>query len=286
LATDPGELAAIVRAVRPGVRLPLWVKLSPNVGDVAAVGRAAEAAGADALSAINTLRGLAIDLEGRRPRLASGSGGLSGPAIKPAALSKVCLGFASSESGVPSPNVHLYLRGGLPPSVSALNCTSRGALPSSGSASAQARSGAASSACPAAVVVGPPAAAGGAAGAVDAVGAFGVSLGPPPHPGAPSATRATSRAEQASLPFMKLPPGPKFVRRRILTDGLQAVKLWPLATLLPLALGAGASWAVPTRGDLRLLAVLAAFPDRPLDHDRQSFMVLMDRFVAYYREVS
>ena len=86
LATDPGELAAIVRAVRPGVRLPLWVKLSPNVGDVAAVGRAAEAAGADALSAINTLRGLAIDLEGRRPRLASGSGGLSGPAIKPVAL--------------------------------------------------------------------------------------------------------------------------------------------------------------------------------------------------------
>ena len=76
------------------------------------------------------------------------------------------------------------------------------------------------------------------------------------------------------------------MRRRILTDGLQAVKLWPLATLLPLALGAGASWAVPTRGDLRLLAVLAAFPDRPLDHDRQSFMVLMDRFVAYYREVS
>ena len=72
LATDPGELAAIVRAVRPGVRLPLWVKLSPNVGDITAVG--------------NTLRGLAIDLEGRRPRLASGSGGLSGPAIKPVAL--------------------------------------------------------------------------------------------------------------------------------------------------------------------------------------------------------
>ena len=86
LATDPAELAAIVRAVRPRVRLPLWVKLSPNVGDVTAVGRAAEAEGADALSAINTLRGLAIDLEGRRPRLASGSGGLSGPAIKPVAL--------------------------------------------------------------------------------------------------------------------------------------------------------------------------------------------------------
>ena len=86
LATDPAALAAIVRAVRPRVRLPLWVKLSPNVGDVTVVGRAAEAEGADALSAINTLRGLAIDLEGRRPRLASGSGGLSGPAIKPVAL--------------------------------------------------------------------------------------------------------------------------------------------------------------------------------------------------------
>jgi len=83
---DPAALAAIVRAVRPRVRLPLWVKLSPNVGDVTAVGRAAEAEGADALSAINTLRGLAIDLERRRPRLASGSGGLSGPAIKPVAL--------------------------------------------------------------------------------------------------------------------------------------------------------------------------------------------------------
>ena len=61
------------------------------------------------------------------------------------------------------------------------------------------------------VVVGPPAAGagGGAAGAVVAVGPFGASLGPPPHPGAPSTTRVTSRAEQASVPFMKLPPGPK-----------------------------------------------------------------------------
>jgi len=86
LASDPAALAAIVRAVRPRVRLPLWVKLSPNVGDIAVVGRAAEAEGADALSAINTLRGLAVDLEGRKLRLASGSGGLSGPAIKPVAL--------------------------------------------------------------------------------------------------------------------------------------------------------------------------------------------------------
>jgi len=87
LAADPVALGGIVRAVRPRVRaVPLWVKLSPNVADIATVGRAAEAEGADALSAINTLRGLAIDLETRRPRLATGGGGLSGPAIKPVAL--------------------------------------------------------------------------------------------------------------------------------------------------------------------------------------------------------
>jgi dihydroorotate dehydrogenase (NAD+) catalytic subunit len=86
LATDPAALAAIVRAVRPRVRLPLWVKLSPNVADITTVGRAAESEGADALSAINTLRALAVDLATRRPKLASRTGGLSGPAIKPVAL--------------------------------------------------------------------------------------------------------------------------------------------------------------------------------------------------------
>ena len=90
LAADPDALAAIIRAVRPRVRaVPLWVKLSPNVADVAVVGRAAEAAGADALTAINTLRGLAVDVATRQPRLASGGGGLSGPAIKPVALRMV-----------------------------------------------------------------------------------------------------------------------------------------------------------------------------------------------------
>ena len=59
-----------------------------------------------------------------------------------------------------------------------------------------------------------------------------------------------------------------------------------LATLLPLALGAAPGWAVQVRGDIRLLAVLAAFPDRPLDHQRDHFAGLLDRFVAYYREVS
>lgn len=86
LATDPVALSDIVRRVRARVRAPLWVKISPNVGDVTVVGRAAAEAGADALCAINTLRGTAIDLETRQPRLASGSGGLSGPAIKPVAL--------------------------------------------------------------------------------------------------------------------------------------------------------------------------------------------------------
>jgi dihydroorotate dehydrogenase (NAD+) catalytic subunit len=89
IAADPGALAALVRAVRRRVRGPLWVKLSPNTGDVVAVARAVEAEGADAVSAINTLRGMAIDAAARRPRLAAGSGGLSGPAIKPVALAMV-----------------------------------------------------------------------------------------------------------------------------------------------------------------------------------------------------
>lgn len=89
LATDPGALGQIVRAVRRRVRGPLWVKLSPNVGDVATVGRVAEAEGADALTAINTLRGMAVDASTRRARLAAITGGLSGPAIKPVALAMV-----------------------------------------------------------------------------------------------------------------------------------------------------------------------------------------------------
>jgi dihydroorotate dehydrogenase (NAD+) catalytic subunit len=90
LATDPVALGNIVRAARTRVtRSPLWVKLSPNVGDIATVARAAESEGADALCAINTLRGMAVDLDTRRPSLASVGGGLSGPAIKPVALRMV-----------------------------------------------------------------------------------------------------------------------------------------------------------------------------------------------------
>jgi dihydroorotate dehydrogenase (NAD+) catalytic subunit len=65
------------------------VKLSPNVTDITAIARAAEDAGADAVSLINTLLGMAIDLETRQPRLPLGCGGLSGPAIKPVALRMV-----------------------------------------------------------------------------------------------------------------------------------------------------------------------------------------------------
>jgi len=89
LAADPGALGGIVGTVRARVRAPLWVKLSPNVADIATVAHAAEDAGADAVTAINTLRGMAVDLAARRPRLATGTGGLSGPAIKPVALQMV-----------------------------------------------------------------------------------------------------------------------------------------------------------------------------------------------------
>jgi dihydroorotate dehydrogenase (NAD+) catalytic subunit len=76
----------VIRAVRKATRLPVIPKLSPNVGDITVFARAAEDAGADALSCINTLLGLAVDVEARRPRLAFGTGGLSGPAIRPVAV--------------------------------------------------------------------------------------------------------------------------------------------------------------------------------------------------------
>lgn len=88
-AADARATAAIVARARRATGLPLWVKLSPNVADIAEVAVAAEEAGADAIVAINTLRGMAVDVESRRPALASTSGGLSGPAIKPVALHMV-----------------------------------------------------------------------------------------------------------------------------------------------------------------------------------------------------
>lgn len=79
----------LVRAVRTITDYPVWVKLSPNVTDITTIARAVADAGADALSAINTLLGMAINSETRKPELANVTGGLSGPAIKPVALRSV-----------------------------------------------------------------------------------------------------------------------------------------------------------------------------------------------------
>ncbi|MCU0607053.1 MAG: dihydroorotate dehydrogenase [Candidatus Edwardsbacteria bacterium] len=83
---DPAAAAAVTRAVKRATALPVIVKLSPNVSDIAPVARAVAAAGADALSLINTLFGMRIDIERRRPSLGNVTGGLSGPAIMPVAL--------------------------------------------------------------------------------------------------------------------------------------------------------------------------------------------------------
>ena len=83
---DPKMTHEVVAAVRKATKLPVIPKLSPNVADITVFARAAEEAGADALSCINTLLGLAIDVETRRPKLAFGTGGLSGPAIRPIAV--------------------------------------------------------------------------------------------------------------------------------------------------------------------------------------------------------
>lgn len=87
--TDPACAARAVSACRDATSKPLIVKLSPNVTDVVVMARACADAGADALSLINTLTGMAIDLNRRRPVLANVTGGLSGPAIKPVALRMV-----------------------------------------------------------------------------------------------------------------------------------------------------------------------------------------------------
>ncbi len=86
---DPTLAAEVTRAVRAATELPLIVKLTPNVTDIVAIARAVEAAGADAVSATNTYVGMAIDVRHRRPIISRGSGGLSGPAIKPLALHAV-----------------------------------------------------------------------------------------------------------------------------------------------------------------------------------------------------
>ena len=81
--------ASVVKAVRERYKKTLIVKLSPNVTDIAEIARACEAEGADSVSLINTLMGMAIDIEKRRPVLSIATGGLSGPAVKPVALRMV-----------------------------------------------------------------------------------------------------------------------------------------------------------------------------------------------------
>ncbi len=87
--TDPAVAAAVTQAVRAVWQGPLIVKLTPNVTDIVCIAKAVEDAGADALSLINTLQGMAIDIRSRRPILANTMGGLSGPAVKPVALRMV-----------------------------------------------------------------------------------------------------------------------------------------------------------------------------------------------------
>ena len=85
----PESAAEVVRAVRKQTTKPLMIKLSPNVTDITKIAKSVEAEGADSISLINTITGMAIDIETRRPKIANITGGLSGPAIKPVALRMV-----------------------------------------------------------------------------------------------------------------------------------------------------------------------------------------------------
>jgi dihydroorotate dehydrogenase (NAD+) catalytic subunit len=89
MGADPFELSALLDHVRPRTDKPLIVKLTPNVADVASVARCAEAAGADALSLVNTLRGLALEPASGRHWLGGKTGGVSGPAVRAIALAQV-----------------------------------------------------------------------------------------------------------------------------------------------------------------------------------------------------
>jgi len=86
---DPKCAAQVTKAVRAATSLPVIVKLTPNTGDIAGVAKAVAEAGADAISLINSVRAMAIDLVSKRPSIGSVTGGLSGPAIKPIALAMV-----------------------------------------------------------------------------------------------------------------------------------------------------------------------------------------------------
>ena len=87
--TDPDAAASVVRAVKAVTTKPVIVKLTPNVTDIAAIAAACEQAGADGISLINTIQAMRIDLASRKPLLANGTGGLSGPAVFPVAVRMV-----------------------------------------------------------------------------------------------------------------------------------------------------------------------------------------------------
>ncbi len=89
MGADPGELSRLLHRVRPLTDKPLIVKLTPNVADVTEPARAAQTAGADALSLINTIRGMALDPRSGQPWLGGGTGGSSGPAVRANALAQV-----------------------------------------------------------------------------------------------------------------------------------------------------------------------------------------------------
>ena len=112
-AMSAQDTAVALAAMRTQTRLPLWAKLTPNTGDIAAIARAAEDGGADALVVANTILGMAIDVNTRRPKLGNVMGGLSGPAVKPIILRMVyqcaravkipivgCGGIATGEDAV------------------------------------------------------------------------------------------------------------------------------------------------------------------------------------------
>lgn len=87
--TTPEGVAEVTKSVRRVTKLPMIVKLTPNVSDIGSIAMAAESAGADAVSLINTITGMVIDVKTRRPVLANNTGGLSGPAVRPVAVRMV-----------------------------------------------------------------------------------------------------------------------------------------------------------------------------------------------------
>ncbi|MDY6965555.1 MAG: dihydroorotate dehydrogenase, partial [Halobacteriota archaeon] len=86
IGSDPGLVEKITESMKESADVPVWVKLTPNVTDIVKIGVAAQSGGADAVVAINTVRGMAIDIDSGHPILSNRFGGLSGPGIKPIAL--------------------------------------------------------------------------------------------------------------------------------------------------------------------------------------------------------